>query len=91
MRRLASALLVVLAFSASPFAQTATAPPVAPANCAAADVSSSGRDVPGVQLAQSSCRANCRSRRGYCLSSCRDRQCRAICYDLYQSCLAGCR
>jgi len=44
-----------------------------------------------VQLAQSGCRGNCSSRRGYCMSSCRDSQCRAICNDIYQSCVSSCR
>ena len=46
---------------------------------------------PPVQLAQSNCRGDCSSRRGYCMSSCRDSQCRAICNDMYQSCMSSCR
>lgn len=47
--------------------------------------------APAYQLAQSSCRSDCRSQRGYCVSTCRDSQCRAICNDVYQSCVSRCR
>ena len=47
--------------------------------------------APYTQLAQSSCRSSCQSKRGYCLSTCSDSQCRANCRGAYQSCISGCR
>lgn len=44
-----------------------------------------------VQLAQSTCRGECSSRRGFCMSTCKDSQCRAICNSSYQSCVGSCR
>lgn len=88
MRRAFAAVLFVL-FSSAPALTGAGSGPPASKGCTERDVAA--RDVATLQLAQSSCRADCRSRRGYCISSCRDSQCRAICNDLYQSCVSSCR
>jgi len=63
----------------------------APAGCTEFSVASAGPKATTLHLAQSSCRGECSSRRGYCMSTCRDGQCRAICNDLYQSCVSSCR
>jgi hypothetical protein len=91
MRRLLSAFAVALALCRPALASFEQASPGGPpADCAQPGGATA---TASLQLAQSSCRGNCNSRRGYCLSSCRegDRQCRAICNDLYQSCLSSCR
>jgi len=85
MRKLLTAFSVMLALGApSLAADNGTAPP----DCTATALA---KPPSPVQLAQSSCRADCSSRRGYCVSSCRDSQCRAICNDIYQSCVSSCR
>lgn len=67
----------------------AGAPPrgTAPEGCAGA--------APGLfapkQPAQSDCRTRCSASRGYCLSTCRDTFCRAVCNDRNQSCVSSCR
>jgi hypothetical protein len=92
MRHLISALLIASALCLPAHAGSdASTVWAAPPACAASSGGATAAKAPTVQLAQSSCRGNCSSRRGYCMSTCRDRQCRAICNDLYQSCLASCR
>lgn len=92
MRRLLSAFAVALALCGPALASFAQASPGGPPPDCPQPGGAAGATAP-LQLAQNSCRGNCSSRRGYCLSSCRegDRQCRAICNDLYQSCLSSCR
>lgn len=88
MCKLLTAFSVMLALCApSLAADSGTAPP----DCTAAPATTLAKPPSPVQLAQSSCRADCSSRRGYCVSSCRDSQCRAICNDIYQSCVSSCR
>jgi len=94
MSRLLTAFFVILALFAPNLAATATTPTTATAasTAAAAPCDAILATAPPIQLAQSGCRSDCRSRRSYCLSSCSGRsQCSAICNDNYQSCLAGCR
>ena len=88
MRRLLR-LAFVLSLAAAP-ALAGTGSPsrsAATEGCAGA---APGLSAP-LQLAQSDCRGRCRASRGYCLSTCRDNFCRAVCNDRYQSCLSSCR
>ncbi|MCW5771658.1 MAG: hypothetical protein KIT16_08500 [Rhodospirillaceae bacterium] len=88
MRALSLAICLIAGFAATALAgpdlsRGATAPGCPERTAPAAAMS--------IQLAQSSCRGECSTRRGYCMSTCRDSQCRAICNDLYHSCVARCR
>ena len=92
MRKFLTAFFLLVALCAPSLAADKDARPSAtPPDCAAATTADFAKTLPSIQLAQSSCRADCSSRRGYCVSSCRDSQCRAICNDIYQSCVSGCR
>jgi hypothetical protein len=90
MRQPALALFAAIILGASP-APADLPLSAAPDRCTAAEAAPAPREAPRIQLAQRGCRSDCSSRRGYCLSTCRDSQCRAICNDLYQSCVASCR
>jgi hypothetical protein len=91
MHSLFTFVLVLCALSASALAEPHPLATGTPRGCGERAVAVDARGM--IQFAQSGCRGDCSSRRGYCLSSCRDgdRQCRAICNDLYQSCLSSCR
>jgi hypothetical protein len=85
MRRLLVAVFV--AFVATPvLADSSTAPPDRAAAPTAMFI-----DRSEIRLAQSGCAGQCSSSRGYCVSTCRDSFCRAVCNDRYQSCLSSCR
>ena len=91
MRSLACAVLFLLALTGAAFAASGESLPAESVpSCAEIRVSEAPRSNLPIQLADS-CRSNCSSRRGYCVSSCRDSQCRAICNDIYQSCVSSCR
>jgi hypothetical protein len=91
MRRLFRLVFVLCALATPAMAETNPPATGAPGDRGESAASVGGRGL--IEFAQSGCGGDCRSRRGYCLSSCRDgdRQCRAICNDLYQSCLSSCR
>jgi len=92
MRRLISAFVFALALCAPAFAGSDEASPAGPPpGCVEPSIAIAHPKTATLHLAQSSCRGDCSSRRGYCMSSCRDGQCRAICNDIYQSCLSSCR
>jgi hypothetical protein len=84
MHRLLAFAFVLLASSGLVLANPASLAP----SCTEPTVTTS--DPGTFQLAQGSCRGHCSTMRGYCLSTCRDSQCRAICNDRYQSCLDSC-
>lgn len=87
MRRL---LCLAFAFSlvAGPVLADSLSPAPPPEGCAGVALAPA---VPAIQLAQSDCRGRCRTTRGYCLSTCRDSFCRAVCNDRYQDCISSCR
>jgi hypothetical protein len=88
MRRIFTAVLMVVALSGpAAAAPDATFPASAPSGC----TDPAAGNAAGLQLAQRGCRSECSSSRGYCMSTCRDSLCRAICNDRYQSCLSSCR
>jgi hypothetical protein len=92
MRKFLTAFSLMMALCAPSLAAgNGAAASATPPDCTGAPTPALARPSSPVQLAQSSCRADCSSRRGYCVSSCRDSQCRAICNDIYQSCVSSCR
>jgi hypothetical protein len=84
MRRLVAAVLVV--FGSPALADPGAAPPDR-----AAALTAMLADRSEIRLVQSGCAGQCSSSRGYCVSTCRDSFCRAVCNDRYQSCLSSCR
>jgi hypothetical protein len=84
--RLFAAVLAVFAFGAPALADSGAAPPDR-----AAALTAIFADRSEIRLAQSGCAGQCSSSRGYCVSTCRDSFCRAVCNDRYQSCLSSCR
>ena len=88
MRRLL-ALAFALSLAGGPAVADSPSPaPASPEGCAGVALAPA---VPPIQLAQSDCRGRCSTTRGYCLSTCRDSFCRAVCNDRYQDCIASCR
>jgi hypothetical protein len=86
--------LLCLAFALSLAVGPALADAPSPAPIASPEGSAGVALVPAppaIELAQSDCRGRCSSTRGYCLSTCRDSFCRAVCNDRYQDCVASCR
>ena len=89
MRRLFALALVLSVSSVPALSDNSRVQPAPSPGCAGGTLAGAERGT--IELAQSDCRGRCSSTRGYCMSTCRDNFCRAVCNDHYQGCLSSCR